>query len=90
MSNAWIPQQPGLPGCPRHGVAWLPPCLLLSTPSNPLSSGVTAAEMEFPNGRAQVKILFRNNGKWRLSGTGHLHGADGEERGHLGECDTDT
>jgi len=43
-----------------------------------------------PNGRAQIKILFRNYAKWRLSGTSNLLGADGEWRGHLGECDTDT
>lgn len=49
----------------------------------------TEARTGLPNGCAQIRILFRNCGKWKLSGTSNLCGTDGEWKGHLGECDTD-
>lgn len=81
LSEAW-------PGS-HLACSWVPQIICWAQASQQADSNA-AEGTGFPNGRAQIKILFRNYSKWRLSGTGNLCGADGERRGHLGECDTDT
>lgn len=91
-----FPDSPGFPavwGTARHGshlaCSWAPQIICWAQASQQADCNA-AAGIGFPNGCAQIKILFRYYGKWRLSGTSNLCSADGEQRRHLGECDTDT